>query len=419
MRRVWPLTPRGTGAVVLAVACFVIAARIGSVQLLAFGVFLLVLAVAAVATLHIAHHDLDVGRVPTPAVVAVGETTRVTMRVGMHAALPTAPGSWEDELPVGVAGHAAGRFPGFGSGLRGGVRAVDLQYDVRGARRGIQPLGPLRIVVHDPFGIARHARIVGDTTRLLVTPATVDLPSLAGSAGAAQGTLRATTTRLGQGTDDLIARPYQAGDSMRRIHWRATAHVDALMVREEERESTPEAVVVLDRGAARWAKGAASRPGADPAFESAVTACVSAAMALRRDGYAVHVTDAAGLPLSDTVTDHVATATLAVRCATVLAQASTHLGALTRLLSAALTGPVIVITGTCTHDDVAQLAALPAHSTQAVLLAAATADDVLRHAADDGWSTASIAPGIDLHEAWAAVCVDADAPVGGRARAVG
>jgi len=40
MRRLWPLTARGTGAVALAVACFVIANEVGIVELMYFGILL-------------------------------------------------------------------------------------------------------------------------------------------------------------------------------------------------------------------------------------------------------------------------------------------------------------------------------------------------------------------------------------------
>ena len=99
---------------------------------------------------------------------------------------------------------------------------------------------------------------------MTVAPAVIDLPPLTNFAGEAGGTLHTTTNQLGQGADNLVARPYVPGDSMRRIHWRATAHRDELMVRQEEQESTPEASVVIDRGALRWSPEAMYAPGADP-----------------------------------------------------------------------------------------------------------------------------------------------------------
>ena len=88
---------------------------------------------------------------------------------------------------------------------------------------------------------------------------------------------------------------------MRRIHWRASAHRDELMVRQEEQETTPEAVVVLDRGAPRWAAEAMGAPGADPGFEAAVTTCVSAVARLVLDGYSVEVIDSDGTALAERI----------------------------------------------------------------------------------------------------------------------
>ena len=402
MRRAWPLTARGTGTGVLALACFIAAAQLGSVQLLAFGVFLTALVIVSLIALHITRRDVSLTRSSSPTAVPVGDDVRVTVHVGVRTALPTTPGTWEDRVPDGLEGRTDGRFPALGSGLRGGDRAVDLVYDLHATRRGVHWLGPLDLTIRDPFGIARRVAEVGDTTRLIVTPQCIELPPLTAFAGATGGMLQATTTRLGQGTDNLIARPYQPGDSMRRIHWRATAHRDMLMVREEEQESTPEATVVLDRGKARWGADAADRPGADEDFEAAVDACVSAVNALVRDGYAVQVIDVDGTPLSEVVPggEQSAVAVLVARFATVTAQGSTHLATLAHLWSASTTGPLVVITGALSTDDVDALAPVPAHSVHPVLLTTDALSDAVERAAATGWYATSIAPGTSLRDAW-------------------
>jgi uncharacterized protein (DUF58 family) len=337
--------------------------------------------------------------------VPVGGTTRVTVHVAVRTALPTTPGTWEDRVPEGLEGRSDGRFPALGSGLRGGDRAVDLVYDVEGARRGVHWVGPLELTIRDPFGIARRSAEVGDTTRVMVTPECIDLPPLTAYAGASGGMLHATTTRLGQGTDNLVARPYEPGDSMRRIHWRATAHRDVLMVRQEEQESTPEATVVLDCAATRWRPDAATRTGADPRFEAAVTACVSAVNALARDGYAVQVIEDEGKPLSETVPggDHSAVAVLLGRFATVTAHGTADLASLARMWSATTTGPLVLVTGTLQPADADALAVLPSHSAHPVLLAADPREDALEHAVATGWYAASIDTDVDLRDAWTRV----------------
>lgn len=50
MRRAWPLTVRGTGALVLAIACFVLAHEFGIVELQYFGILLSAVIVAGVAS---------------------------------------------------------------------------------------------------------------------------------------------------------------------------------------------------------------------------------------------------------------------------------------------------------------------------------------------------------------------------------
>lgn len=402
MRHAWPLTVRGTAAGALALTCFIAAAQLGSVQLLAFGVFLVALVAVSLIALHITRRDVSLTRFSYPASVAVGEDTRVTVRVSVRTALPTTPGTWEDLVPEGLEGRSDGRFPALGSGMRGGERAVDLVYDLHATRRGVHWLGPLDLTIRDPFGIARRVAEVGETTRLIVTPECVDLPPLTAFAGATGGMLQATTTRLGQGTDNLIARPYQPGDSMRRIHWRATAHRDMLMVREEEQESTPEATVVLDRAKARWAADAADRPGADASFEAAIDACVSAVNALVRDGYAVQVVDIDGTPLSDVVPggEQSAVAVLVARFATVTAHGSLSLQTMAHIWSGSTTGPLVLITGAFTSADVDALAPVPAHSVHPVLLSTDPEADAIERAAATGWYAASIAPGASLRDAW-------------------
>ncbi|MGZ8804273.1 MAG: DUF58 domain-containing protein, partial [Microbacterium sp.] len=275
MRRLWPLTARGTGALVLAAACLIIANEAGIPELMYFGILLIAALATSIASLYLTRRSETVMRSLSPDVATVGRDALVTVRVGVRTALPTAPGTWRDTVPRGLAARAHGVFPALGSGLRGAERIVQLSYSVTGARRGIHPLGPLQVTSSDPFGLARRTTVFGERTPVTVAPAVIDLPPLTNFAGEAGGTLHTTNNQLGQGADNLIARPYAPGDSMRRIHWRATAHRVELMVRQEEQESTPEATVVMDLGVLRFGPEAMQAPGADPGFEAAVSACVS------------------------------------------------------------------------------------------------------------------------------------------------
>jgi uncharacterized protein (DUF58 family) len=402
MRRLWPLTVRGTGALVLAVVCFVLAGEIGVVELVYFGILLLAVVGASVASLYLTRRSDRVTRSLSPDVATVGREALVSVRAGVRTAVPTPPGTWHDALPKGLSGRAEGVFPALGSGLRRSERVVDLSYTVRGVKRGVHSIGPLRVRTSDPFGLARRSTVFGERTSVVVAPAIIDLPPLTDFAGAAGGTLHTTTNQLGQGADNLVARPYVSGDSMRRIHWRATAHRDELMVRQEEQESTPEASVVLDRCVLRWSVEAMQAPGTDPGFETAVSVCVSAVARLVHDGYAVEVIDTDGTVLAERIDggDMVEVEALLTQFATLTANRDDHLAKLPRLFAGVMTGPVILIAGRFDPADASLIAPVAHHSALPMLLAVAPVGDALDRAADHGWRVAAIDPEADIAVAW-------------------
>lgn len=401
--RLWPLTIRGTGALILAIACFVLARELGLVELVYFGVLLAVVLAASLASLYFVRRTESVTRSLDPEIAVVGRDATVSVQVGVRTAVPTAPGRWLDTLPRGLSGKAEGVFPALGSGLRIGEKSVELEYSVTGMQRGLYSLGPLLVASTDPFGLARRSSTLGGRTPVTVAPAIVDLPPLAEFAGDTGGTLHSTTNQLGQGADNLIARPYVSGDSMRRIHWRATAHRDELMVRQEEQESTPEAVVVLDRSVERWTPEAMRGPGLDARFEVAVSACVSVVAGLVRDGYSVDVIDSDGTPLAERIDggDIVGADDLATAFASITARRDDHPARLSTVFAGSMTGPVVLITGLFEATDAAAIAPIVHHCALPILLAGAPTDDALDRAADLGWRTAAIDPTTDLALAWA------------------
>lgn len=401
MRKAWPLTARGTGALLLAVICFITAAQLGLIELVYFGVLLIAVDVAGFATLYLVRHSESVTRTLTPDIPSVGGEMRVLVHMDVRSPLPTAAGTWRDALPRGIAGVAHGGLPAIGSGLSGGDRRVEFAYAVTATERGAHPLGPLSVTTSDPFGLARRATTVGTATKVVVAPAIVELPPLWDPAGESGGTTLTTTTQLGQGADNLVARPYVSGDSMRRIHWRATAHRDTLMVRQEEQESTPQATVLLERAAAAWGAGAQRRPGADPAFELAVTAAVSVVARLVRDGYHVAIRDADGTELWDPIGggDGDEVESLATHFATLTARVEdarrSPLDAATAMITGS--GPTVLITGPTGRTT------MPAPIGSPALLVGVGLDaDGIEDAAAAGWRIVPLPPGDDLVESWVA-----------------
>ncbi|WP_298744725.1 DUF58 domain-containing protein [uncultured Microbacterium sp.] len=398
----WPLTVRGTGAALLSLLCFVLAHEFRITELIYVGVLLGAVVIASIATLHLVRRTETVVRSFSPGVAAVGSDVDVRARVDIRSPLPIAQGRWSDTLPRGITGGATGDFPAVASGMRTKRNGVEISYTVRADRRGVRRFGPLTITSTDPFGFARRRHAVGGTVTLTVAPVIVDLGSLADLPGEAGGSMHTATHQLGQGTDNLVPRHYTPGDSMRRIHWRASAHRDELMVRQEEQETAPEATVVFDRAVRRWDASAARAPGTDPGFEAAVSATVSAVARFVAEGYRVTVLEVDGTELCAPIDsgDTTGAPHLAMSLATIVTHGQASLDAVVRLFAGTMTGPLVLVTGILDETDAALLAPLAPHSSLPILLAVAPQGAALARAADSGWRAVGIGPDEDLTQAW-------------------
>lgn len=379
-----PLTARGWGCllsgILLIVAANVVAAR----PLLYLGVLLVALPLISLLIVRMPRRRADVSRRISTDLLAVGETSQVQVRFDLYT-LGIPNGTWRDTLPPAVSGDATGDYPG---------DALSLRYDLTGMRRGISTLGPLILRTVDPFGLAQREQAFGDTRTITVIPQSVALAALPSKVGAAGGTAQTRSARMGQGSDNLIPRPYASGDSRRRIHWRATAHRGDLMVRQEEEEASPDALVVLDRAAERWA-----RPGEEPdaAFEAAVTLCASAALRLALDGYSVDVVDSAGTQLGALRGHEEDREDLSIALAMVGPRGEPH--DLRSIVGSTPPGPLVLITG---RLDEATAERLSTAGAAAPLLFAASAEpETLALASARGWSASLLPASADIAQTWA------------------
>ncbi|KJQ54175.1 DUF58 domain-containing protein [Microbacterium sp. SA39] len=381
MRRRRTLTPRGAGALVAALGCMIAANLLGTRILLYIGLLLALLTLLSVIVVRAPRRSGTVTRRISTDLLTVSETSRVTVQFTLRA-LRVPHGLWHDVLPDAVSGDSGGEYP---------PESGQLSYPITGVRRGIWPLGPLMLRTVDPFGLAQREQSFGDTRSITVVPEIFTLAPLAVRVGAAGGTAHTASSRLGQGSDNLSPRGYIPGDSMRRIHWRATAHRGQLMVRQEEEESSPDAVVVIDRSSRRW-----DTPGAhaDPAFEAAVSLCASSAVHLASEGYSVDVIDSAGALLGSLRGHEDDRDGLLVALAMVSPRGDSR--DLATLIGGTPPGPLVYITGRLDEEDAALLR--PAGATAPMLFSSELLPGATEAATQHGWTVAAL--GVDIAEAW-------------------
>ena len=127
------------------------------------------------------------------------------------------------------------RAPGAAVALGGQVTAsVELEIDC--PQRGFFELGPVQSAASDPLGLFRLKLSSGSSERLIVHPATVDLPGfvLLPADLPGEGPVHIRSQHVT--TSAFSIRDYVPGDSLNRISWKSTARHGRLMVKEFEVE---------------------------------------------------------------------------------------------------------------------------------------------------------------------------------------
>ncbi|MEU4155016.1 DUF58 domain-containing protein [Actinoplanes sp. NPDC026670] len=222
------------------------------------------LAVAAAVVFAFWRPRLGVSRVADPDRVARGEPANVTLTISNTSRMRSATliatdrcGTTSVEVPL--------------LRLRAGHDTVE-SYPVPTHRRGLVPIGPLQVTRRDPLGLITLARGYGETIVVRVYPKVHPLRAVpAGLTRSLDGSV--DKVPHGSITFDTL-REYVPGDELRRVHWRSSAKVGELMVREQLDTAEPTIVVLLD--------DRASAHHAD-SFEDACEAAASIVVAAVRE----------------------------------------------------------------------------------------------------------------------------------------
>jgi uncharacterized protein (DUF58 family) len=140
--------------------------------------------------------------------------------------------------------------------------------------RGVYRQDAFRIVTRFPFGFLQKAHRVDLRTEALVYPSVEPTREFFEILPGLQGAMESLAK--GRGQDLYALRDYVPTDSARHVHWKASARLGSLMVREFTREDETRVLLVLDPHVVAPTGGSASQTAADR-FERAVTLCAGVA----------------------------------------------------------------------------------------------------------------------------------------------
>lgn len=172
------------------------------------------------------------------------------------------------ELPVG---NAVAVFSV--AHLKGGETTDEL-FVIPTSRRAIIPVGPLTTVQGDPLGLLRRTQVWTDIEEIYVHPKTTVLSTIA--AGQIRDLEGQTTNALSP--SDIAfhtLREYVRGDELRHVHWRSSAKIGALMVRQYNDTRRSHVAVLLSTDLDEYES--------DDEFELSISCAASVAVQALRD----------------------------------------------------------------------------------------------------------------------------------------
>lgn len=123
---------------------------------------------------------------------------------------------------------------------------AELKYKLIFHLRGYYQIGPLFVESGDVFGLHRRHRVLTDAAFVLVYPKVLPITKFDFSSTRPIGEIRLANRLFEDPTRTAGVRPYQLGDPLQRIHWRATARTGQLHSRVYEPTSLAGATILID-----------------------------------------------------------------------------------------------------------------------------------------------------------------------------
>jgi uncharacterized protein (DUF58 family) len=171
-----------------------------------------------------------------------GETVPVRLRIENPSWLPVVWLRIQENLPLEISEHGS-----FHQVISLGPRSrAELAYELKPHQRGYYPVGPLKLYSGDVLGIASQTQRAEPAEHLIVYPRVLPLGDPGLPSRSPQGTLRHTQPIFEDPTRPVGKRDYQAGDSLRRVDWKATAITGRLQVKQFEPAIDLQTAILLD-----------------------------------------------------------------------------------------------------------------------------------------------------------------------------
>ena len=334
------MTNTGRGAIVVGVVAVALGWWLGQPGTVGIGVALLA-AVGVALVLVRSRTDLDVLRRLSPDRVVVGSPATAHLEVTN----PSGRGSGDRSATERFGNHSIEvPIPRLAAGA-----TTTVTYDLPTRKRGIVQVGPLVIRRADPLGLVRAERHHGELDALWVHPRHHVVPPLPSQIS--RSLEGPDSQNAPQGTITFHAiRDYVRGDDLRHIHWRTSARMGSLMVRQLVDTSFPDVTVLVDQ-----------RPSVhdEHSFEVAMEVTASVVLACSRANFPVTLRTTAGHHVGSNTEPLVDRATLDLLAAL---EPVGEPEALSRLVEAvAVSGSgsaVVVVTGASEPAELAKLVAL-------------------------------------------------------------
>ncbi len=182
--------------------------------------------------------------------VEVGESVAVVIRLANRGWLPIPWLLLEDLLPRAAMVFNPPNLQTLGRRLQlvsfRGKGHKTLLYQLQCHRRGYYQIGPLVAETGDVFGLYRRYRILSEPSYLLALPKVIPLEGFDIASRRPIGEVRMSHRLYEDPTRIAGVRAYQAGDSLNRIHWGATASTGQLHSKVYEASTIAGATLLLD-----------------------------------------------------------------------------------------------------------------------------------------------------------------------------